>query len=284
MNELAHINQIDESLLADLTAETSLSDLSKKNYRSDIQHFNAYLQETGQHVTPKSIERYFKAIKEEFKPTTLNRKKYSLLRALRQLFKDNALQRSAIEQVVKHSTETYQIDKTIEEDEVLSPEQVKELEELASERLGVIIRFLWVTACRITELINIKLDRDVSSLNGSVAIQLIGKNKKTRKVKIPRDLYDTINEVFNGETYLFETRSGNKYNRSNLYRQLKRLDTDLPRNPHIFRHSRATYLLQNGFSLKAVSKFLGHSSTAITADLYIHDSIDYEEMFALDRN
>lgn len=63
----------------------------------------------------------------------------------------------------------------IEEDEVLIPKKVKELENLASERLHLIIRFLWVTACRITGLSNIRLDKDIVSINGHVGIQLIGR-------------------------------------------------------------------------------------------------------------
>jgi len=274
--------RIDRSLIDDLAAENSLSEPSQQSYWNDIDHFNEYLDDTGQIITPESIRSYFQTIQDQYKPATLNRKKYALLRALRQQYKDNALQRTAIGHMIEHSTETYKVNKAVEEDEVLTPEQVQELESLASERLKLIIRFLWITACRITELITIRLEKDIVSLNGHVGIQLIGKNNKERKVKITQELYHKIRETFHGETYLFETRSGNQYHRNNLYKQLQRLDTELPRNPHIFRHSRATYLLKNGFSLKAVSRFLGHSSTAITADLYIHDSIDYEEMFALD--
>jgi site-specific recombinase XerD len=76
-----------------------------------------------------------------------------------------------------------------------------------------------------------------------------------------------------------------KYNRSNLYKQLtklsKQVGVNYATNPHSFIHARATWMLDQGFSLKAVSNFLGHSSTSITADLYIHDSVDYDELFEL---
>jgi integrase len=42
------------------------------------------------------------------------------------------------------------------------------------------------------------------------------------------------------------------------------------RNFHCLRHSAATLLLEQGVSLKAVSTILGHTSIAITADLYMH--------------
>ncbi len=41
---------------------------------------------------------------------------------------------------------------------------------------------------------------------------------------------------------------------------------------HGLRHTFATLLLQSGADLKTVSTALGHSSVAITADLYAHIS------------
>ncbi len=57
----------------------------------------------------------------------------------------------------------------------------------------------------------------------------------------------------------------------------------LRHQPSAFKHARATWMLKEGFSLKTVSNFLlGHSSTSITAGLYIQDSVDYDELFELD--
>ena len=39
---------------------------------------------------------------------------------------------------------------------------------------------------------------------------------------------------------------------------------------HDLRHSVATVLLAEGVALKVVSELLGHSSVAITADIYAH--------------
>ena len=53
--------------------------------------------------------------------------------------------------------------------------------------------------------------------------------------------------------------------------------------PRALRHAKASdLLLKKGFSLKSVSRHIGHSSTAITAEMYIHDSIDFHEMFSKD--
>ncbi len=41
-------------------------------------------------------------------------------------------------------------------------------------------------------------------------------------------------------------------------------------------------LLNKGVSLKALSKYLGHSSVAITAEMYVHDEVNANALFALD--
>lgn len=43
-----------------------------------------------------------------------------------------------------------------------------------------------------------------------------------------------------------------------------------PITPHTFRHTFATRGLEQGISLKVMQVILGHSSLAMTADLYSH--------------
>ena len=39
---------------------------------------------------------------------------------------------------------------------------------------------------------------------------------------------------------------------------------------HDFRHSTASFLVQNGASIVLVSKYLGHSKVSTTLDIYTH--------------
>jgi len=41
-------------------------------------------------------------------------------------------------------------------------------------------------------------------------------------------------------------------------------------NPHAFRHSQASLLIQGGCSIVEVSKRLGHAKTSTTIDIYSH--------------
>ena len=72
--------------------------------------------------------------------------------------------------------------------------------------------------------------------------------------------------------YLFPSNSKRGYQwRHNLEKSFRRLcqRLDIPRiTPHMLRHYFATYALRNGAKLEVISKILGHSSIAITADVY----------------
>jgi len=51
-------------------------------------------------------------------------------------------------------------------------------------------------------------------------------------------------------------------------------------SPYTLRHSFCTnMLLVKNKSLKAVSNYVGHSSTSITADMYCHDQLKVEDVF-----
>jgi integrase/recombinase XerD len=99
----------------------------------------------------------------------------------------------------------------------------------------------------------------------------------------PCDLFENIREIFHGKKYLFETGNHNSYSRCYLWREIKKVGLKiLGKNisPHTLRHSFCTnMLLVKNKSLKAVSNFVGHSSTSITADMYIHDQLKVEDVF-----
>lgn len=47
---------------------------------------------------------------------------------------------------------------------------------------------------------------------------------------------------------------------------------EIPFNFHSLRHSHATYLIENGASVKDVQERLGHANTAITMNIYVHNT------------
>ena len=182
--------------------------------------------------------------------------------------------------------DVYKTDKSVSGDECPTEDKVVAMVFAAqTKKTGLIIQFLYKTGCRVSEMTNIRLS-DCEPINGYIKIRVIGKGKKERKVRIPLKLYRAIRREYGGKMWLFESRTGKPLDRRNIGHQLRKAGRKIGLtnfHPHQLRHSRATDMLLNkAVSLKAVSKFLGHANVAITAEMYVHDEVDYHELWSQD--
>ncbi|TXJ35222.1 tyrosine-type recombinase/integrase [Brachyspira pilosicoli] len=177
-------------------------------------------------------------------------------------------------------------DKTITKEKIVSKEIINKMIKLSNEKNSLIIQTLYATGLRVSELINIKKKDCKKTIEDNIiymSVSVVGKGNKERKIKLKIELYSNIIKTFNSKTYIFETRNHRAFTRQAIYRivntaGLKALGTRQV-HPHTLRHSFATELLiKDNKSLKAVSKYLGHSSTAITSDFYIHDELSIKDL------
>jgi len=142
----------------------------------------------------------------------------------------------------------------------------KLLENAENYRDKLIIKFLFYTGVRVSELIKIKKN-DIIFEDGFVKVY--GKGGKERIVPIPKEL---LNELKN---YI------NKINTENIFplssRQVERIIKYIAKKagiskkvtPHVLRHSLATTLLSKGVDIRYIQEILGHSSLNIT-QIYTH--------------
>ena len=90
-----------------------------------------------------------------------------------------------------------------------------------------------------------------------------------------------------GETkWLFPANNDWEYwDKRSFEKALKKMCTRTgikPFTPHALRHFFATHNLKTGARLEVVSRILGHASTAITADIYVH--VDNQDMHDTHKN
>jgi len=142
----------------------------------------------------------------------------------------------------------------------------KLLENAENYRDKLIIKFLFYTGVRVSELVKIKKN-DIIFEEGFVKVY--GKGGKERIVPIPKEL---LNELKN---YI------NKINTENIFplssRQVERIIKNIAKKagiskkvtPHVLRHSLATTLLSKGVDIRYIQEILGHSSLNIT-QIYTH--------------
>jgi len=142
----------------------------------------------------------------------------------------------------------------------------KLIENAENYRDKLIIKFLFYTGVRVSELIKIKKN-DIIFEEGFVKVY--GKGGKERIVPIPKELLNELKDYIN------------KINTENIFplssRQVERIIKNVAEKaginkkvtPHVLRHSLATTLLSKGVDIRYIQEILGHSSLNIT-QIYTH--------------
>jgi integrase/recombinase XerD len=173
---------------------------------------------------------------------------------------------------------------------VLEPEEVDRIlqapdrEKQAGIRDSAILETLYATGMRVSELVELEIDRLFFEIG---FIRVIGKGNKERLVPVGEiaqqaieHYIETVRPLFinpknpdKAENKLFLNQRGGPLTRMSIWNIVNRYaqEADIKKNvyPHIFRHSFATHLLEGGADLRAVQEMLGHASI-ITTEIYTH--------------
>jgi len=166
--------------------------------------------------------------------------------------------------------------------------QQPDTETILGKRDAFLILFLYKTGARVQELVDIRLC-DVQ-IDSTVRVLLHGKGGKTRFVPLRESevchlkMYLSLFHPYADEysqDYLFYTIRNNKKKRmteDNVRSRIRKygeqaraICKEVPENvhPHLFRHSLAMMLYQNGVDLTLISQWLGHSNLETTL-IYAH--------------
>lgn len=141
-----------------------------------------------------------------------------------------------------------------------------------------VIELLFSTGIRISELCSLKIS-DVDIIEKSILIY--GKGSKERRLQIGNSdvlnaliIYqDTFKNELENSDYFFINRYNNRLSeqsiRNMIVKYSKQASIKLHITPHMFRHSFATYLLEEDVDIRYIQEMLGHSSIHIT-EIYTH--------------
>lgn len=229
----------------------------KENYKYDVLNFNKWLDNNNKKKSfndPEDfvnntiifIDEYLKHLQNDcnYKASTLAKKKIALknyiLNNLGNSKYDNIL-KGLIDQKFKSEVITYkQNDANIT---FLKRHEIEKLIDNSTPRVSLIIKTLFFTGMRISELTGILLKNcDISE--NQIKVRIIGKGHKERFIIIPKVIFEEINKVFNGKKYLFKTKSGKKYYRENIWSEISRQGKKILNKKvgcHQMRHSFGTY-------------------------------------------
>ena len=250
---------------------------TRKAYTQDVKDFLDCMGINLFEMKEKDIIGYMNILKERgCKNSTFNRKLYSLQK-VSEIFVKQGLMNS---NPVKKVRELKKIDKPVKREHNLNitVDDVKKVIEQSREKISLIVLFLTNTGCRIQEMIDIELKNIEDFKEEYKKILITGKGNKERYIYLKTDIYKAITGVYNTESvYLFHSKSGNKLDRSNIYKQVEKAFNKIGKenvNPHKLRHLFCQYKINNEKQdIKAVSLYVGHSSVNITLDYYCNNRL-----------
>lgn len=285
------MNELTVSYNSSLINRLSLiNQAAKDNYKSQCKHWMTWLQNTGRGIDRDSIYDYFEHLDHtDYNAATVRNKRQAVKKRVRQLFGDMGTDfKMRIEAELKEIDQEIKAPKIntdqVTADRVLSKQEYRDiLLKCRSDRQRAFIMFLYATGCRVNELTGTALS-DCESQKAFYLIRVMGKGKKERRVRIETDLYNFINQTFNGKKYLFETGPGKRYQNDYISKQIATCGRRIGRkiSAHSLRHSFATNMIKTyPAQIQAVSKYMGHSDVSITLSMYVHTELSNDELFSL---
>lgn len=267
-------------------AWNKLSPESQAAYNSDYEIFFDFIKKAPKDVTPSDVMDFVNDMEsKKRKHRTINRRMASLSKLFKIMvlvgeMKTNPVDMlKQVENISRKPARTNKTSVTIADVKKLV--KINKSASSYEKRLVMIIRCLGATGLRISAFTNIKNEDIYDFDTNNKAVDVIGKGSKERTLYIDKDFYKEIKSLFPNDEdipYLFYNSRGHKYNRKVLWRQMveyseKKIDKHI--NPHKMRHFFATHKINvEKQDVKAVSLYLGHSSTSVTQDFYCDTELD----------
>ena len=275
-----------------LSVEKNFSEHTLSAYCSDIVSFVLWLDNTS------CIDADFNKLREylhfiqrfDYKKTTIARKVASIRTFYKFLFRERYIDSNPAVSLSAPKRPN-SLPKFLTPDEVVQILNNVRIDTPAGFRNRVILELLWATGMRVSELSNLNFgDLNIEENE----IRVFGKGAKERIVlmsdRAKKYLIQYINSArnliapdydigeINDDTPLFINNTGyrlqNKTIRKVINETVEKIELPKKVTPHVFRHSFATKLIENGADLRVVQELLGHAGISNT-QIYTHISMKH---------
>ena len=255
-----------------------------KAYRIDLTQFFSYVQSTE--PEKETIEQYITELHKKYKQKTIKRKIASIKAFYSYLEEEELVEQDPFRKIKVKFKETIILPRIIPRKEIeqllnyiyASLSSLSGIQYKHSLRDASVIEVFFATGARVYEISNIRVEN--INLNSGL-IRIMGKGGKERYIQISNTAVLDILRKYYAENepeikksgYFFINNRGNRYTEQSIRFMLKKytLKAGIQRTitPHMFRHSFATYLIEEGVDVSCVQQILGHSSIK-TTQIYIH--------------
>ncbi|WP_373846379.1 tyrosine-type recombinase/integrase [Bacteroides heparinolyticus] len=269
-----------------IEAEKRFSSLTVKAYRRDMEKFaiyvhNEYESDDLAKVTVLIVKSYLVRLKEHgLANSSINRKLSTLRSFYKYCLREGLLDKSPMtgvktlkrpKKLVKFVTKT-DINKVL----------FGKADDFPTLRDRLLFELLYQTGMRQAELRGV---RDVDVDKARMQLKIHGKRNKERHVPLSRQMIQMIEQYQTMRDQSFASKADRlllndkgeemspHYVYNKVHRMLEGVTTLKQKSPHVLRHTFATHLLDEGASLVAIQKLLGHEDLA-TTQVYAHNTIE----------
>jgi len=253
------------------------------NYRIDLVEFlefnNGKLLNLDRDIVTKYMQYLYD---KDVSKATMSRKLSSLRSFYNYLYKEGKVEKNYFS-MIKNPKRDNGLPKLVKEIDIDKMFGVPDTRNSLGQRNLLIVRMLYSTGVRVSELVNICIkDIDMNERT----IRILGKGSKERIVIFGNNTKEILDlylnngryKLSNGNNdYLFLNKDGNKlsdrYVRNIINDIIFKASIEMHVSPHMLRHTFATGMLNNGADLVSVKEMLGHESLNTTS-IYTHVSDD----------
>lgn len=253
------------------------------NYKVDLCGFLEFINKNILSIDKEDINNYLEYLyKNGVNKNSISRKLSSLRNFYGYLVKKEIIDINYFS-LVKNPKKDSSLPKYVSEIDIDKMFLIPDKRKMLGQRNLLIIRMLYATGVRVSELINIKLsDINVSDRT----IRILGKGSKERIVVFGNNTQEILKLYLNDgrskldikrSEYLFLNKDGDRlssrYIRKIINDIIIKASIDMHISPHMIRHTFATEMLNNGADLVSVKDLLGHENLSTTS-IYTHVSDD----------
>lgn len=255
-----------------------------KAYRIDLRQF--FENVVSDEPSKAEIEQYITKLHRDYKQKTVKRKIASIKAFYNYLEEEEIIGENPFRKIKVKFKETVMLPRIIPRSEIESllnmmyeeTVPVNLQEHKFRLRDTAVIEVLFATGARVYEVSNIR--KECVDLDSGL-IRIMGKGGKERYIqigeesilKLLRKYYMENAEEISACGYFFVNARGNRFSEQSirlmLVKYLRIAGIERKVTPHMFRHSFATYLIEEGVDISCVQQILGHSSIN-TTQIYIH--------------
>lgn len=255
-----------------------------KAYRIDLRQYFDFI--CSDDLDKERIEEYITELHKKYKQKTVKRKIASLKAYYNYLEEEEIISENPFRKIKVKFKEVITLPRIIPREEIeqllnymygcLDKNNVSNYKYCL--RDVAVVEVFFATGARVYEISNIRADS--INLNTGL-IRIMGKGGKERYIQISNASILAILKRYYAENeqsikksgYFFVNNRESRYTEQSIRLMLKKYTklAGINRNitPHMFRHSFATYLIEEGVDVSCVQQILGHTSIK-TTQIYIH--------------